>query len=141
TREANMEMRDLFLENFWAILETLQPEEWTDSDAFKRRQRLFLRSASELSEYAPLVGSNNRFFRKLELFIERAEREYLLSTVTPTIWLDLKTKWATGTLITDPVELELLEYIRRPLAYLALHEAYPYLPLLVDQEGTRQIRR
>lgn len=141
TREANMEMRDLFLENFWAILEIVNPEEWTGSDAYKKRQRLFIRSASEISAYAPLVGSNNRFFQKLALFIARVESEYLTDAVTLSLWLDLKSKWASEAMLTDPVELELLEHIRRPLAYLALYEAYPYLPVLVDQEGTRQIRR
>lgn len=140
TREANMAMVDLFWEFFWEELEIEMPEVWKDSAALASRNGMLLRSADELGRYVPLVGRNRRFFAELVKFIQRAESLYIADTVTLPVLLALKTKYKTGVMLTG-LEVDLIERIRYALAYLTLHEAYPYLPLVVDNEGVRQIRK
>lgn len=140
TREANLAMVDLFWEFFWEELETTAPSVWTTSDTFKNRKLMFISSANELGRYVPLVGRNRRFFADLEKFITRAEDLYIADTITIQVLEDLKSKYRSGGLLTG-IEVSLIERIRYALAYLTLHEAYPYLPMLVDNEGLRQIRK
>jgi hypothetical protein len=140
TREANMAMVDLFWEFFWEELEIVAPQVWTSSDTFKNRKLMFISSANELGRYVPLVGRNRRFFADLEKFITRAEDLYIADTTTIPVLENLKQKYRTGALLTG-IEVSLIERIRYALAYLTLHEAYPYLPMLVDNEGLRQIRK
>lgn len=140
TREANMAMVDLFWEFFWEELEMVMPDVWKNSEALKNRKKMFISSADELGRYVPLVGRNRRFFADLEKFIDRAEILYIANTITPPVLAALKGKYQSGTLLTG-VEVDLIQKIRYALAYLTLHEAYPYLPMLVDNEGLRQVRK
>lgn len=41
----------------------------------------------------------------------------------------------------DATERKLVEKIRKAVGHLALYEAYPYLPLMVDEKGLREVRR
>ncbi|CAG4992256.1 hypothetical protein DYBT9275_00925 [Dyadobacter sp. CECT 9275] len=141
TREANMAMADLFFESFWLTLEETRPQVWTDSESYKIRRSLFLRSADELGSYVPLVGRNRRFFGELVKFIQRAESLYIADSITEPVLEKLKTRYQDSSITLSTVENTLIEKIRFALAYLTLHEAYPYLPLLVDHEGVRQIRK
>ncbi|MGN7887422.1 DUF6712 family protein [Dyadobacter sp. 22481] len=141
TREANVAMIDLFQEFFWETLEEEMPQAWTSSQAYRERNRLFLRSATELGHYAPLVGRNSRFFADLIKFVNRAENEYIAPLITRPVFRALKTRWQDAEVELTEIERELVEKIRFAAAFLTLHEAYPYLPLLVDNEGVRQIRK
>lgn len=141
TREANMEMVDLFWELFWESLETEKPDEWINSAAYIERNKLFLRSADELGKYVPLVGRNRRFFNELQKFIERCEQLYIADTITLPVFLDLKARYQDKSVTLSTIEKALIEKIRFALGFLTLYEAYPYLPLVVDNEGVRQIRK
>lgn len=141
TREANMAMVDLFWEFFWETLEEKMPVAWKNSSAYVTRNGLFLRSADELGTYVPLVGRNRRFFADLEKFIKRVEVQYIADTITPMVLANLKTRYQDPATVLTAMEHALIEKIRFALAFLTLHEAYPYLPLLVDNEGIRQIRK
>lgn len=141
TVEAIAAMIDQFYEFFWEALEDEKPEAWTSSPQFKERNSLFLRTASELGTYVPLVGRNHKFYSDLVKFIQRAESLYIRPAVTHPVFETLKERWQNSNLILTPLELNLLEKIRFAAGYFTLHEAYPYLPLVVDSEGIRQIRK
>lgn len=140
TRESNVAMVDLFWEFFWEELEIIAPTAWTQSEAHKKHKKQFISSAAELGIYVPLVGRNRRFFSELVKFMERAETLYIAETITPAVLNNLKYKYQTGATLTG-IEVTLIEKIRFATAYLTLHEAYPYLPLVVDSEGLRQVRK
>lgn len=139
--EAANGMIDTFWQQFWDQLDVEQPEAWTNSSAYIRRNKLFLRSASELGNYVPLVGINTSFFATLEKFVVRAEQLYIQDTITLTVLSELKEKYQSATPSLSVVEKALVEHIRYALAYYALYEAYPYLALTVDEEGIRQVRK
>ena len=140
TKDANLAMVDMFWEFFWEELELLLPDEWTGSAAYTARNKMFIRSADELGIYVPLVGRNRRFFKQLEKFISRAENLYISETITAPVLAAVKSKFQAGTMLTA-IEVSLIEKIRYPLAYLTLHEAYPYLPIKVDENGLREVRK
>jgi hypothetical protein len=141
TREANMVMVDLLWEFFWEKLEEIKPEVWVESDSYKRRNEYFLRSADELTEYVALVGRNRRFFSQLEKFIKRGEQLYISETITAGVFDALKVRWKNPETTLTSIEKLLVERIREALAYLTLHEAYPYLPIKVDDNGLREVRK
>jgi len=141
TLEAITAMTDQFQEFFWEALETEKPEAWTLSPQYRERNSLFLRSASELGTYVPLVGRNHKFYGDLVKFIQRAEALYIRPALTHPAFESLKERWQDSNTLLSARELELIERIRFAAGYFALHEAYPYLALLVDSEGIRQIRK
>jgi len=141
TREANLAMQDIMWEFFWETIEELQPDVWTASEAYKERNQYFLRSADELTKYIALVGRNRRLFAQLEQFIRRAEQVYISDAVTSGVFDRLKMRWMDKDTQLTPVELMLVEKIREALAYLTLHEAYPYLPIKIDENGVREARK
>lgn len=140
TRDAALAMVDTYWEFFWEELEMVMPDEWTTSAAYTNRNKLFLRSASELGIYVPLVGKNSRFFAELEKFIVRAENLYISETITPQVLAAVKSSYQNGPTMTA-TETALVEKIRYALAYLTLHEAYPYLPIRADDAGLREVRK
>ncbi|WP_254561805.1 DUF6712 family protein [Dyadobacter diqingensis] len=141
TREANLTMQDIMWEFFWETLEELKPDVWTASESYKRRNQYFLRSADELTSYIALVGRNRRLFAQLERFIRRGEQLYISDAITSGVFDRLKVRWMDKDAELTPVELMLVEKIREALAYLTLHEAYPYLPIKIDENGVRETRK
>jgi hypothetical protein len=139
TREATLAMADACLEEFHGLLDRMEPAAWTGSDEFKARQRQYFRSAGELARYAPLVGRNARLFAQLLTYVERAEELYLLPLVTEGVDDLLKDKLENRQPLTT-AEAAVLERIRKALAPLALFEAYPYLPLQMDEKGLAESR-
>lgn len=141
TRESNLAMSDMLWEMFWECLEDTKPEPWTSSAAYIRRNEYFLRSADELTDYISLVGRNRRFFTQLEKFIRRSEQLYICETITQGVFDNLKMRWKDKSVVLTPFESVLVEKIREALAYLTLHEAYPYLPIKIDENGLREVRK
>lgn len=141
TLEAITSMIDQFQEFFWEAIEDEMPEAWTLSPQYRERNSLFLRSASELGTYVPLVGRNHKFYGDLVKFIQRAEALHIRPALTHPVFESLKDRWQDSSTVFTARELELIEKIRFAAGYFTLHEAYPYLPLLVDSEGIRQIRK
>jgi hypothetical protein len=141
TREANLTMQDIMWEFFWETIEKVKPEPWTSSEAYKRRNEYFLRSADELTHYISLVGRNRRLFAQLERFIRRGEQVYISDAITSGVFDALKLRWMDKDVQLTPVELMLVEKIREALAYLTLYEAYPYLPIKIDENGVREVRK
>ncbi|MPR36562.1 DUF6712 family protein [Salmonirosea aquatica] len=140
-RDSNMAMVDLCWESFWQLLGELDPEVWKSSPARKRYNQYFIRTADELYRYIALAGRNRRFFDTLTEYIRRAEQLYIEDVLTETVFEDLKDKWQDPDANLTPLETKLIEKIRHALAPLAIYEAYPYLPIKVDESGLREIRR
>lgn len=139
SREANMTMVDKLLEDFYELLEELEPTAWKGTEAYKNRRRLFVRSATELGRKITIVGRNARFFDVLTTYIERAENSYIRPLLTDFVFDELKDKWQNGTVLSGNEKL-LISHIQWSLSYLSLFEAYPYLPLVVDMNGIRETR-
>lgn len=141
TRDANLTMVDLMWELFWESLEVTKPEVWTNSPAYQWRNQYFIRSADELGEHAPTAGRNRRLFSQLEKFIRRGEQLYIREEITPAVFDALKIKWQDKDAQLTPLETMLVDKIKEPLAFLTLHEAYPYLPIKLDENGLREVRK
>lgn len=141
SREANTQMLDLALEDFFTSLEHLRPDAWKDSEAYKNRQSVFIRSASELARYVPAMGRNARFFDQLVTYVERAETLYLRPTITDSVFDGLKDKWkVSGSMTLTIAEATLLNELLPALAHLAVYEAFPYLKLNISLNGVSEQR-
>lgn len=141
TREANMDMVDFMWENFWSLLEELNPNVWKDSVTFSARNKYFIRSAAELTKYVSLVGRNTRFFQKLLPYLRRAEQNYVMPAITEDVFDELKQKFMDSDQTLNYIEEKIVEKIRYAAAHLTLFEAYPYLPIVVDEQGLREVRK
>jgi len=140
SREANLAMLDLALENFWSTLEHVRPAAWIQSAAYQKRQKVWIRSATELAEFIPTLGRKSRLFEQLLTYIRRAEQIYIKPILTQPVFSGLKAAWSDPQHSLTSQEAELLEAIRPALAHMALYEAYPYLPLTLDINGISESR-
>ncbi|MVM37239.1 hypothetical protein GO730_05690 [Spirosoma sp. HMF3257] len=140
SKEANLAMLDLALENFWSAMESIKPAAWTGSTAYTKRQQVFIRSATELAEHIPTLGRKNRLFEQLLTYIRRAEQSYIRPILTEADYIALKVKWRDPAATWSPQEQILLDLIRPAVAHMALYEAYPYLPLTLDVTGITESR-
>jgi hypothetical protein len=61
TREANIEMQDMFLELVFEYLEEVQPQAWKASPEYVARMSRFIQSSKELQSIIPMVGKSSRF--------------------------------------------------------------------------------
>jgi hypothetical protein len=141
SREANLQMAELFAELFWQQLEELRPEQWKESDAYKQRNLYFISSAAELKQYVSWLGRNSRLFQKLLPYLEDAEENYLRKEITDAVFDGLKTKLQDADSALDTQEKALLKRIKKALALQAVELAMPYLPLAIDEKGIREIRK
>ena len=140
SREANLAMLDLALENFWMAVEQIRPTAWIGSTAYTKRQKVWIRSATELAEHIPTLGRKNRLFEQLLTYIKRAENIYIRPVLTDPVYTALKATWSNPAATLTNQEKELVEMIRPALAHMALYEAYPYLPLTLDITGITERR-
>ncbi|GAB3990416.1 hypothetical protein GCM10028807_17530 [Spirosoma daeguense] len=134
SKEANVAMLDLALENFWRALEEVRPAVWTGSSAYKKRQRYFIRSAYELAQSVPTMGRKYRLFDQLLTYIKRAEYVYIKPMLGGLDYQALKANWSNPDHELTEAETAILEFIQPALAHLAIYEAYPYLPLHSSDE-------
>lgn len=140
SKDANLSMLDLSLEYFWRELETRRPEAWTGSTTYLARQTHLVRSAGEYGTLLPIAGRNYRFFQKLLPWIADAEQEVIRPTLTKTVYADLMQKWAAPLPVLSFEEDQLLSLCRRTVAYIATFEAFPYLPLSLNETGISEKR-
>lgn len=140
-RDSNLMMVDQCWESFWQLLGELNPDDWKNSEARQRYNQYFIRTADELYKYIALAGRNRRFFDTLTEYIRRAEQLYIEDTLSETVFEELKERWQNPAITLTALETKLIEKIRHALAPLAIYEAYPYLPIKIDEAGLREIRR
>lgn len=141
SREANLQMAELFAELFWQQLEELRPEQWKESDAYKLRNVYFITSAAELKQHVSWLGRNSRMFQKLLPYLEDAEENYLRKEITDAVFDGLKTKLQNADAAWDTKEKALLKRIKKAVALQTVELALPYLPLTIDEKGIREIRK
>jgi hypothetical protein len=140
SREANLAMLDLCLENFWQAIEQIRPAAWLASAAYQKRQRVFIRTATELAEHVPTLGRNSRLFDQLITYVGRAELKYIRPALTYPVYSELKAAWSNPDAELTPEQQTLLELLRPALAHYAVYEAYPYLPLTIGTMGVSESR-
>ncbi|PQA59154.1 DUF6712 family protein [Siphonobacter curvatus] len=134
TLEAAEKQADENLEDFFELLDALKPAAWTESTAYAQRRKHFIRSYDELAAYVSLGGGRNgRFFSMLVPYIARAEELYIRPLITPSDFAALLLKWQNPDTVWDPQEEQALEAIKKVVAPMAYYEAFPFLPLQVDQ--------
>lgn len=139
SREANLEMQDIFLELIFEYLEEVEPQAWKDSEEYAARSSRFIRTSKELQEIVPMVGKSSRFFQQLLTYISRVEELYLAELLTDEVYFDLKSRYVAKQL--EPAEKIAVNYIKQMVGHLAVYEAMPYLPIKLDEIGVRQVRR
>lgn len=140
SKEANLAMADFYLEQFWQELEELQPNSWTNSEAYQRRNQYFVRSATELKEHAPWLGRNARVFQKLLAYVEAAEDQLRLE-ITDGVVDGLKAKLKNPSSTKTPVETETIRRIKKYVSLAAIERAMPYIALTIDEDGIREVRK
>ena len=134
-------MYDDSLNTFYEILEDLAPAPYTASENFKMRHALFIESPARMNYYVGMMGRNVRFYNKLVPYIRRAEELYI-QPILGLYYSDFKI--ACQNMALTPLtlnEANLLEAVRKALGPLAFFEAYPYLPLKIDENGKREVRK
>ena len=141
TREANILMSDLYLELFWELLEKVAPEVWIESESFEKRNEYFVTSAAELKKFAPWLGRNARLFDKLLPYIDQTEDERIRPLLTDEVFDDLKQKTQDPETVWDLAEKKLLKLVKKLTSMLAIEAAMPYLALVVDEKGFREVRK
>jgi hypothetical protein len=140
--ESSASMIDLCLEGFWMTLDSFDeedlPEDWVGSAAFKIRNSLFIRSATELTNFLPLAKGSVRMYEALKNYIKQVEKNYIASLITEQVFEDLKRKCKKeADLVLTNNDVVLIELIGYAVAPLAMYEALPYMSVLVDTEGVR----
>ncbi|WP_375445757.1 DUF6712 family protein [uncultured Fibrella sp.] len=140
SRDANLSMLDLSLEYFWRELEIQRPAAWTASSAYQERQRHLIRSAAEFGSLLPIAGRNYRFFQKLLPHLADVENDIIRVTLTTQVYKDLMQKWLAPEPAFSFEEEMLLTHCRKALAYLGTYEAWPYLPLSLNETGISERR-
>jgi hypothetical protein len=140
TREEILKTIDSLYESFFRRLDEVKPDAWTASPAYQIRNGLFIRSADDLNEYISLAGKNRRFFARIAEFIRRAEDFYIRPAVTDEVFTSLKAAFRNPAAAPTANEKALIEKIRPALAYLAVYEAFKYIPLSVEVSSLRTLR-
>ncbi|MCX6216575.1 DUF6712 family protein [Spirosoma sp.] len=140
SKDANLQMLDLSLEDFFSLLEELRPQAWVSSEAYQKRQERFIRSAGELARWVPTMGKQSRMFDQLITYIERAEELYIRPALTDSVFDELKEKCKGLRLGLTIQESKLLNELLPAVAHLAIFEALPYLSLNVSPVGISEQR-
>lgn len=138
--DSNQNLIDICMDGFWDLVSELEPESWKGSDDYKVRNELFLKDAAELTEHLPLVNKSTRMYESLKMYIKKTERDTIRETITPEVFemLKAKLKGENETALSN-TDLEILELIKDAAALKSLLRALPYISILVDSEGIRQV--
>lgn len=109
---------------------------WTNSDAYKATQKLFIRTVSEFDEFFTI---NSRLLLiKLSPSISNCEQYEILPRVGTEKITALKAAITTGTPITYTKDIELLRLIRQASVAYSLAWAMPRLSVQLYPEGVLQ---
>lgn len=136
TADAAQKEADDHLEDFFKELESVRPAVWTSSTAYKLRQKHFIRSSDELSQFVSLGGGRNgRFFDMMVPYIARAEELYIEPILTESDFSTLLEKWQDPAASWSRKEEKVIELIQKVVAAMAYFEAFPFLPLQVDYKS------
>lgn len=117
-------------------LETTLYTIWTNSDAFKATQKLFIRTVAEFDEAFPI--QSRLLLIKLAPGISKCEQYEIRPRVSDEKFNALKSALKSNTPITDATDLELIRLIREASAAYSLAWAMPRLSVQLYPEGVLQ---
>ncbi len=138
--ESNQNLIDISMDGFWELVSELEPNEWKESEDYKVRNELFLKDAAELTEHLPLVNKSMRMYESLKMYIKKSERDTIRETITPEVFDMLKAKLdGSDQTALSNTDKELIELIKDALALKSLLRGLPYISVIVDTEGIRQV--
>lgn len=109
---------------------------WTNSDAFKTTQKLFIRTVSEFDEVFPI--QSRLLLIKLAPGIFKCEQYDIRPRLGVEKFKALKEALKSNTPITDETDLELIRLIREASAAYSLAWAMPRLSVQLYPEGVLQ---
>ncbi len=109
---------------------------WTNSEAFKATQKLFIRTVSEFDEVFPI--QSRLLLIKLAPGISKCEQYEIRPRVSDEKFNTLKSALKSNTAITDATDLELIRLIREASAAYSLAWAMPRLSVQLYPEGVLQ---
>lgn len=126
------DMLNEVLEDFWTLLYEVAPTPWKNSDAYKTRQGLFVRSAAEMTNVVPMIQGNVRLFEQMVGVLRRTEDLRIRPLVTGVTFDALKVRWQTANAVFAPHETELIRLMQHAIVPLAVQEVWGYLPVKLD---------
>jgi hypothetical protein len=109
---------------------------WTNSDAFKATQKLFIRTVSEFDEVFPI--QSRLLLIKLAPGISKCEQYEIRPRVGVAKFNALKSALKSNTAISDATDLELIRLIREASVAYSLAWAMPRLSVQLYPEGVLQ---
>lgn len=109
---------------------------WTNSEAFKATQKLFIRTVSEFDDCFPI--QSRLLLIKLAPGISKCEQYEIRPRVSVEKFNTLKSALKSNTPITDATDLELIRLIREASAAYSLAWAMPRLSVQLYPEGVLQ---
>lgn len=138
--ESNQNLIDISMDSFWELVSELEPTEWKESEDYKVRNELFIKDAAELTEHLPLVNKSMRMYESLKMYIKKSERDTIRETITPEVFDMLKAKLngSEQTALSN-IDKDVIELIKEALALKSLLRGLPYISVIVDTEGIRQV--
>lgn len=133
--KSGWEMVDDNLEDLYQEMEASAFEPWI-TPVNKIRKNFFIKTASEMTVYMPMVNDSARLFDNLKYYVGNVERDYIGKEITPELMQALKDEENP-----DDQQLALIEMIKAVVAPATLYEALPYLSVKVDLNGLRQTEK
>lgn len=128
--EANIAKRAYkALDLLFILLEKEEWTEWTNSDAYKKANALFLNTTKKFDDAFPINKSGQLYYR-LVPFMEDFEQDEIRSILTPDGVADLKAEENPS---TD--QKTLLNLIYKAVAYLSLGKAMQAFPVEMFPDG------
>lgn len=109
---------------------------WTQSDNYKKSQKLFIRTTEDFSEFFPI--ESRYLLMMLSPGLAYCESREIKSRITAAKFTELKEKLQTSTEITDEKDLQLLHLIKEATAAYALAWAIPRMSIQILPEGVVQ---
>lgn len=93
---------------------------------------MLFKTTAELRDFIPVTSAFD--FNDIKPFIERAEREDIIPYLSQEQYDDLNNDYNNED-VSDPVDADLLKYVRTPLAAIALHKYIPFGNINVGNAG------
>ncbi len=108
--------------------------EWYESQYFKQRRGLMLRSALEFEEAGEYIRGSSLTFQAMRSIIRTIQEQRIRQALPDAMYLEILSQLEDNEL-TPPNKVLLNNYIRPALAKLVIEEALTQLPVSVDHEA------
>lgn len=135
-REQKLTEAETAIEMLLAFLEENKEDypEWTASDAFKKYRSLFIKGGAELGECV-MAQTPYRLHVAIRAKMRDVEELNMRDALGNALFDFLKSKYADATYTFTDKQQQLLFFVKRAVANLALSFALPYLAVRIDANG------